>query len=102
MGIVLFKKEEAKEGETAEVKAEAVAAPNTLTEAEKAEGWILMFDGKTTMEFHLWTDEWNELVKNSKFPGINPDFANVAKTGYIGLQDHGHAVWFRNLKIKEM
>ncbi|MCK5066688.1 MAG: DUF1080 domain-containing protein [Bacteroidales bacterium] len=59
-------------------------------------------DGVTTMEFHLWTDEWKALVAKSKFPGINRDFANVAKTGYIGLQDHGHAVWFRNLKIKEL
>ena len=32
----------------------------------------------------------------------NPDFARVAKTGYIGLQDHGHAVWFRNIKIQEL
>jgi len=41
-------KEEAKEGEAAELKTEAVAAPNTLTEQEVKEGWILMFDGETT------------------------------------------------------
>jgi hypothetical protein len=63
---------------------------------------VFKLDGVTTMEFHLWTDEWNAMVAKSKFPGINPDFANVAKTGYLGLQDHGHAVWFRNLKIKEL
>ena len=39
-------KEEAKKGEAAEVKVEAVAAPNALTEQEKAEGWLLMFDGE--------------------------------------------------------
>lgn len=38
----------------------------------------------------------------SKFPEYNPDWANVAKTGYIGLQDHGCAVWFRNIRIKEL
>ena len=38
----------------------------------------------------------------SKFPEFNPDFADVAKTGYIGLQDHGHAVWFKNIKIREL
>ncbi len=59
-------------------------------------------NGETTLEFHLWTDEWNEMIANSKFPKFNPDFANVAKTGYIGLQDHGHAVWFRNIKIREL
>ena len=59
-------------------------------------------NGETTMEFHLWTDEWKEMIANSKFPDFNPDFADVAKTGYIGLQDHGHAVWFRSIKIREL
>lgn len=59
-------------------------------------------NGETTLEFHLWTDEWKEMIANSKFPEFNPDFADVAKTGYIGLQDHGHAVWFRNIKIREL
>ena len=52
-------KEEAKEGE-AEVKTEAVAVPNTLTEQEKAEGWILMFDGEST-------EGWRE-YDNPDFP----------------------------------
>ncbi len=59
-------------------------------------------NGETTLEFHLWTDEWKKMIADSKFPEFNPDFANVAKTGYIGLQDHGHAVWFRNIKIREL
>jgi hypothetical protein len=58
--------------------------------------------GEVVLEYHLWTDEWNEKIANSKFPEFNPDFANVAKTGYICLQDHGHAVWFRNIKLKEL
>jgi hypothetical protein len=24
------------------------------------------------------------------------------KEGYIGLQDHGYAIWFRNIKIREL
>ena len=59
-------------------------------------------NGETTLEFHLWTDEWKEMIADSKFPDFNPDFADVAKTGYIGLQDHGHAVWFKNIKIREL
>jgi hypothetical protein len=59
-------------------------------------------NGETTMVFHLWTDEWKALIADSKFPDFNPDFADVAKTGFIGLQDHGHAVWFRNIKIREL
>jgi len=59
-------------------------------------------NGENVLEFHLWTDEWKEMIADSKFPDFNPDFADVSKTGLIGLQDHGHAVWFRNVKIKEL
>jgi hypothetical protein len=59
-------------------------------------------NGETVVEYHLWTDKWNELVAGSKFPGLNEDWANVAKEGYIALQDHGHDVWFRNISIKEL
>jgi len=59
-------------------------------------------NGEQVVEYHLWTPEWNEMIKNSKFPEYNPDWANVAKSGLIGLQDHGDNVWFRNIKIKEM
>jgi hypothetical protein len=59
-------------------------------------------NGEVVLEYHLWTDEWKELISTSKFPEFNPDFADVAKSGYICLQDHGHAVWFRNIKIKEL
>lgn len=59
-------------------------------------------NGETILEFHLWTPDWNEMVKNSKFPTYNPDWANVAKEGFIGLQDHGNDVWFRNVKIRPL
>lgn len=59
-------------------------------------------NGETVLEYHLWTPEWNELVAGSKFPALNPDWANVAQEGYIGLQDHGDDVWYRNIKIKEL
>jgi len=59
-------------------------------------------NGETILEYHLWTPEWNEMVKNSKFPSYNPDWAKVAKEGLIGLQDHGNDVWFRNIKIRPL
>jgi hypothetical protein len=59
-------------------------------------------NGETVVEYHLWTEEWNDLVKDSKFPRIRPEWADVPKEGVIALQDHGDDVWFRNIKIKEL
>jgi hypothetical protein len=42
------------------------------------------------------------MIAGSKFPSFNPDFANVAHEGYICLQDHGSAVWFKNIKLREL
>lgn len=49
----------------------------------------------------LWTAEFDTLVKHSKFADY-PLFKNFPHEGYIGLQDHGGGVWFRNIKIKEL
>ena len=59
-------------------------------------------NGETVLEYHLWTDDWKEMVVDSKFPELNPDWADVAKSGYIALQDHGDDVWYRNIKIREL
>jgi hypothetical protein len=61
-----------------------------------------MQNGETVLEYHLWTPEWNALVAGSKFPALNPNWANVAAEGYIGLQDHGDDVWYRNVQIREL
>ena len=59
-------------------------------------------NGETVLEFHLLTDDLKKLVKDSKFPELNPNWADVAKEGYIAFQDHGDDVWYRNIKIKVM
>ena len=65
------------------------------------QGTVIHFqNGQKILEYHLWTPEWNELVAGSKFPSFNPDWAKVAKEGYIGLQDHGNDVWYRNIKLQ--
>jgi hypothetical protein len=61
------------------------------------EHWL---NGEKIVEFDLWTDDWRELVKNSKFNAW-PGFG-LNKKGYIALQDHGDQVWFRNIKIREL
>ncbi|HSV88155.1 MAG TPA: DUF1080 domain-containing protein [Bacteroidales bacterium] len=65
----------------------------------KVEHWL---NGRRVVRFNIWTNRWNELVANSKFPAYNPSWADVAREGYIGLQDHGHDVWFRNIKIRKL
>lgn len=67
----------------------------------KGSVWHFM-NGEVVLEYHLWTPEWNELVAGSKFPALNPDWANVAAEGLIGLQDHGDDVWYRSIKIREL
>jgi hypothetical protein len=58
-------------------------------------------NGANIVEFHLWTDDWKKMVANSKFKDWEW-FINPAKEGFIGLQDHGSDVWFRNIKIREI
>lgn len=50
------------------------------------------------VDYTLWTEEWNELVKKSKWKDY-PDYG-MAKKGHISLQDHGSMIWFRNIKIR--
>ncbi|MCR2031765.1 3-keto-disaccharide hydrolase [Alistipes timonensis] len=63
---------------------------------------------KNVLEYHLWTPQWTEMLENSKF---SPEKWPLAfellnncggenHEGYIGLQDHGDDVWFRNIRIK--
>ena len=58
-------------------------------------------NGENVLEYHLWTSDWTDMVANSKFKDYQ-DFVNTAEEGYIGLQDHGDDVWFRNIKIREL
>lgn len=59
-------------------------------------------NGVVVVEYDLDTAQWQAMVANSKFPGLNENWVNVAKSGYIGLQDHDDPVWYRNIKIKPL
>lgn len=59
-------------------------------------------NGENVLEYHLWTDDWKKMVLGSKFKDM-PNFMNAGgenQEGFIGLQDHGNDVWYRNIKIK--
>jgi hypothetical protein len=68
-----------------------------LVKGDHVEYWL---NGVKTAEYEMHSPHWNEQVANSKFKNWE-EYATLGK-GHIGLQDHGHRVWFRNLKIKEL
>jgi hypothetical protein len=71
---------------------------------------ISVKDGKVThtqngikvVTYTIWTPEWDALVANSKFKNFPGFTEGIANEGYIGLQDHGYAIWFRNIKIRQL
>jgi len=61
------------------------------------EHWL---NGVKLLEYQLWTAEWEKKVAATKF-GKMPGYGK-AKTGHIGLQDHGDPIQFRNIKIRPL
>ncbi|MBC8004557.1 MAG: DUF1080 domain-containing protein [Verrucomicrobia bacterium] len=59
-------------------------------------------NGVKVVSYSLWTPEWDKLVNNSKFKSFPGFTEGIAKEGFIGLQDHGYPVWFRNIKVREL
>ncbi|GHT31209.1 glycosyl hydrolase [Bacteroidia bacterium] len=66
-------------------------------------------NGEKTVEYHLWTPQWKELLDKSKFKkgGDFPvayelllNCGGENHEGFIGFQDHGDDVWYRNIKVK--
>ena len=59
------------------------------------------------VEYHLWTPQWTEMLQASKFSQekwpvafeLLNNCGGENHEGYIGLQDHGDDVWFRNIKV---
>jgi hypothetical protein len=65
-------------------------------------------NGENVVEYHLWTPQWTEMLQASKFSAekwpIGFELLNNCggenHEGYIGIQDHGDDVWYRNIRVK--
>lgn len=57
-------------------------------------------NGLNVVSFEMFTPEWEEMVKNSKF--FDKEHFGKYRKGKFALQDHGDDVWYRNIKIKEL
>ncbi|MBP5389176.1 MAG: DUF1080 domain-containing protein [Bacteroidales bacterium] len=63
---------------------------------------------ENVLEYHLWTPKWTDMLQASKFSEADWPLAfellnncgGENHEGYIGFQDHGDVVWFRNIRIK--
>ena len=60
----------------------------------------LFLNGTKVVSTTQWDDNWTKLIADSKFKSM-ADFGKFRK-GKISLQDHGDAVWFRNIMIKSL
>ena len=61
------------------------------------EHWL---NGKKVVEYELWSDDWKARKAAGKWAEM-PHYGE-AKSGHIGLQDHGGLTMFRNIKIREI
>lgn len=68
-----------------------------VVRGDHVEHWL---NGKKLLEAEIGSDRWENRVAGTKFAEY-PAFAE-AKTGYIALQDHGHRVWFRDIKLRPL
>ena len=75
---------------------------NRCTIACRANKIYVVMNGEPIIDMDL--DRWTD-------PGRNPDgtknkyknpFKDMPRVGHFGFQDHGHPVWYRNIKVKPL
>lgn len=83
----------------------AVKAPgqwNRMTITASGPNVSVILNGTSVLAINL--DDWKEAGKNpdgtkNKF---NVAYKDLPREGWIGFQDHGFPIWYRNIKIKEL
>lgn len=66
-----------------------------LVDGDRIEHWL---NGEQVVAIERGSPEWERAVADSKHAGI--EGFGTARSGHILLQDHGNAVWYRNIKIR--
>ncbi len=66
---------------------------------EQNEGRVTL-NGVELFSYPVRGEQWKQMVEDSKFRDW--EGFGIEQTGHIGLQDHAHEVWFRNIRIKEL
>ena len=64
---------------------------------DNVEHWL---NGKKVLSFVPWSEDWYKKRNSGKWNNAQ-DYGKY-KTGYIGFQDHGSNLSFRNIKIKKL
>ncbi len=65
-------------------------------------------NGVKVVEYTLWDSSWVSLLEAGKFSSAKwpeafallKNVGGESKSGFIGLQDHGDDVWYRNVTVK--
>jgi len=75
---------------------------NRCTIVCKANTICVVMNGEQIIDMDM--NAWTQPHKNpdgskNKF---NTAYKDMPQTGHIGFQDHGHAVWYRNIKIRPL
>ncbi|NNL30800.1 MAG: DUF1080 domain-containing protein [Gemmatimonadetes bacterium] len=66
-----------------------------IVDGNHVEHWL---NGQLTVSYEIASPEWNDLVAGSKFAPYEGH--GLATSGPIGIQDHGHEIRYRNVKIR--
>ena len=68
-----------------------------LVTNQLVEHWL---NGQLLLSFEPWSDDWYKRRESGKWKNVK-NYGKYKK-GYIGLQDHGSSLWFKNIKIKKL